>query len=132
MNRGLAQSREGIQHFHACLLEIPRVPRGNGEVVLERRGSDHAVQQRQLVSLLLQIHHELSPPLANSGVPWKAIYGLHHVAKPLLELCPLTSTRQRENADAQFAQNDGVHDEIPLVGTQPVDTSLWAPALSAH
>ena len=101
--------------------EIAYVARDNSEFVLKRRGSNHAVQQRQLVSLLFQVHHEFSPPSANRGVPWKAINGLHHVAKPMLESCPLTSTRERENVEAQFTQNDGVHDEIFLVRAQPVD-----------
>jgi hypothetical protein len=36
MKRGLAPSREGVQHLHAGLIEIARVPRGDGEIVLER------------------------------------------------------------------------------------------------
>ena len=40
MNRGLARSREGIQHLHASLVEVARVLRGGGEIVLERHGSD--------------------------------------------------------------------------------------------
>jgi hypothetical protein len=117
----LVASRERVQHLYAGPLEIACVTRGNREFVVQRRGSDHAVQERQLVSLPFQIHHEFSPSSADSGVSWKAIRGLHHGAKPLLELGPLTSTRQRENADAQFTQNDGVHDEIFLVRAQPVD-----------
>jgi hypothetical protein len=88
---------------------------------LERPGSDHTIQERQLVSFLLQIHHEFSPPSTDCGVPWKAVYGLHHVRKPLLELCPLTSTWQRENAEAQFAHDNRVHDKVPFVRSQSVD-----------
>jgi hypothetical protein len=120
-HRGSLRSRKGIQNLHACFLEIPDVPRGNGEIVLKCCGSNHAVWQRQLVSVLLQIHDEFSPASANRGFPRETIYGLYNFPEPLLELCPLTSERQRENADAQFAQNDGVHDEIPLVGAQPFD-----------
>jgi hypothetical protein len=82
-------------------------------IMLSRRGN--------LFSLLFQIHHEFSSPSADRRVPWKAVYGLYHVPKPLLGLCPLTSTRQGEYADAEFSHNNRVHDKISFVRSQPVD-----------
>jgi hypothetical protein len=47
--RVAAASGECIEHLRARTSEIARVTRGNGEIVLERRGGDHAIQKRQLV-----------------------------------------------------------------------------------
>ena len=77
--------------------------------------------QRDSSLLSFRRYHEFSPPSADRGVPWKAIYGLDHIPEPLLELCPLTSTRQRENSHTQFAHNNGVHDKVSFVRGQPVD-----------
>jgi len=36
-------------------------------------------------------------------------------------LYPLPAARKGENTDAQFAENDGIHNDVSLVGGQPAD-----------
>src|SRR5262245_14024112 len=114
-------SFERVQRFHARLFEIARVARGNGEVVLKRGGGNHSVKERDCISFPLQIHHQSGPSPTDRGVPRNAVNGLYNFFKPLLESCPLATAWKRENTDAQFAENDGIHNEVSLIGSEPFD-----------
>jgi len=60
---------EGVQRLHSRLSEIARIPRGNSEVVLKRSGGNHSIQERQCLSLPLQIRHQSGPSPADRDVP---------------------------------------------------------------
>jgi len=74
-------SLERVQRLHASSLEIARISRGNNEVVSERGGRNHSIQQRHRLAFLLQVYDEPGPTLADHGVPRKAIDGLHERVK---------------------------------------------------
>jgi len=112
---------ERVHHLHDRLIKVTRVSRDHDQVMDERGSCNHSIQQRKRNPLLPQANHQFGPASADRSVPRETFDGLHKRPKPLFELHPLTPARKRENADAQFAQNDGVHDEIALVGAQPID-----------
>src|SRR5262245_31721055 len=114
-------SFERVQRFHARLFEIARVARGNGEVVLKRGGGNHSVKEWDCVSFPLQIHHQSGPSPTDRGVPRNAVNGLYNFFKPLLESFPLATAWNRENTDAQFAENERIHNEVSLIGSEPFD-----------
>src|SRR2546426_399857 len=112
-------SRKRIENLHAGVPEIPDIACGDGEVMYQSCGGYHPVQQWQNVTLAVRLDDQFSPAKADGGIPRQAVNRLHYVCKPSFKLSPLATRWKCENADAQFAQNDGVHNEIAFLGTQP-------------
>src|SRR5262249_52556714 len=105
---------------------IASVTRDNDQTIDERRGSDEAVFDRHRASGSTKIREQRRPRQAHGRFPRQAMKPLHPGVEPSLESGALPSLRQQEDAEAHFAEDDGVDGDLALVSPQPLDhLEVW-------
>jgi hypothetical protein len=94
---------ERVDELDTRTAKVAQVVRGERQFVLQCHGSHQRIQHGHGLPFNSQVSDQSCPAEAYGSVPRQAFDGTGQSRKPLFELLPFSSGRERENPNSQFA-----------------------------
>ena len=99
------------------------VPGYDGDAMNEGRGRDQTIFERHGPAAGAELGEKARPAQAHGRFPSKTVDALDPILEPALQSLAAFPDRQQKNPKADFAQDHGIHGDLPLMTRQPFQHS---------